>query len=238
MRIGGGFFALVVLAAAIGCRGSRQGTSGNASPATRKSTDSTTFFGVTVPDPYRWLEDGASPEVQQWIDAQNAHADSVLGSFPESAAITKRVQELATTSSDRSSPQISGTTLFYLRETPPAPQPVLVAETWPPSPDGSAGSERTLVDVNVSGVSDGATAIADTTGRRRADGYVACMERPKAASELTTIRFRDVKSGDTLPDALRFAGGGTSPQALAWDADERGVIYARYPLPDVNLPTP
>ena len=231
MRIGGGLFALVFLAAAVGCRGSRQGTAGNAAPATRKSTDSTTFFGVTVTDPYRWLEDGASPEVQQWIDAQNAHADSVLGSFPESAAITKRVQELATTSSDRLSPQISGTTLFYLRETPPAPQPVLVAETWPPSSNGSPASERTLVDVNSSG---GATAIADywpsPSGR-----YVA-YGTAEGGSELTTIRFRDVKTGATLADALRFAGGGTSPQALAWDADERGVIYARYPLPDANQP--
>ena len=120
---------------------------------------------------------------------------------------------LATTSSDRSSPQISGTTLFYLRETPPAPQPVLVAETWPPSPNGPAGSERTLVDVNVSGASDGTTAIADywpsPSGR-----YVA-YGTAEGGSELTTIRFRDVKSGATLPDALRFAGGGTSPQALA-----------------------
>ena len=235
MRIGGGLLAIVVLAT-IGCRGSRQGPAGHA-PATRKSTDSTTFFGVTVPDPYRWLEDGASPEVQQWIDAQNAHADSVLGSFPESAAIAKRVQELATTSSVRSSPQIRGTTLFYLRETPPAPQPVLVAQAWPPGPQeaaASTGVERTLVDVNVTGAAGGLTAISDywpsPSGR-----YVA-YGTAEGGSELTTIHFRDVASGETLRDALLYAGGGTSPQALAWDADERGVTYARYPRPDANQP--
>ena len=227
MRIQGGPLALVVLAAlavTVGCRGSWQGSAGSA-PATRKGTDATTFFGVTVPDPYRWLEDGASPEVQQWIDAQNAHADSVLGSFPESAAMTKRVQELATTSSDRSSPQISGSMLFYLRETPPSPQPVLVAQAWP------SGSERTLVDVNAAG---GTTAISDywpsPSGR-----YVA-YGTAEGGSELTTIRFRDVASGETLHDALPYAGGGTSPQALAWDSDERGATYARYPLPDANQP--
>src|SRR5260221_96750 len=74
MRIGGGLLALVVLAAAAGCRGSRQGAAGS-TPAARKSTESTTFFGVTVPDPYRWLEDGASLEVQQRVDAHKWHAD-------------------------------------------------------------------------------------------------------------------------------------------------------------------
>ena len=53
----------------------------------------------------------------------------------------------------------------------------------------------------------------------------------EGGSELTTIRVQDVMTGKTLPDALPYAGGGTSPQALAWDADERGVTYARYPLP-------
>lgn len=34
-----------------------------------------------------------------------------------------------------------------------------------------------------------------------------------------------------MPDALPHAGGGTTPQALVWDADGRGVTYARLPLP-------
>ena len=226
MRIGGGLLSLLVLAAAAGCRGSRPSTI--SAPRTRTGPDSTTFFGVTVPDPYRWLEDSKSNEVQQWIDAQNAYADSVLAAMPEGGAISKRVEELATTSADRSSPQISGSTLFYLRETPPAPQPVLVAQAWP------SGAERTLVDVNDAG---GSVTIADywpsPSGR-----YVA-YGTAEGGSELTTIHFRDVEKGTTLPDALRYAGGGTSPQALAWDADERGVTYARYPLPAAgDAPSP
>ena len=34
-----------------------------------------------------------------------------------------------------------------------------------------------------------------------------------------------------MPDALPYAGGGTTPQSLAWDADGNGVTYVRLPLP-------
>jgi prolyl oligopeptidase len=226
MRIESGALSLlsfVVLAAAIGCQAARSAPTVGTPPATRTGADQTTFFGTTVADPYRWLEDAASPEVQRWIDAQNAHAERVLASFPEREAIAKRVEALATTSADRFAPQISGRTLFYLRETPPSPQPVLVAQAWP------NGSDRTLVDVNDAG---GRVSIVgywpSPSGR-----YVA-YGTAEGGSELTTIRFRDVEKGTTLPDALPYAGGGTSPQTLAWDADEGGVTYARYPLPGQN----
>ena len=37
-------------------------------PPSRTVDESDTYFGVKVADPYRWLEDGKSPEVQAWLD--------------------------------------------------------------------------------------------------------------------------------------------------------------------------
>jgi prolyl oligopeptidase len=41
-------------------------------PETRKVDHVDTYFGTTVPDPYRWLEDDHSAETKQWVEAQNS----------------------------------------------------------------------------------------------------------------------------------------------------------------------
>ncbi len=178
-----------------------------------------------VDDPYRWLEDPSSAKVQDWIAEQNARAERVLATFPEGPAIAERVRTLATTSADRFTPKMAGRTLFYLRSIPPEPQPVLVARAWP------AGEERSVVDVNAEGGSATITAYwPSPTGRFVAYGIA------HGGSELTTIHFQDVLKGTPSKDTLPDAGGGTSPTTLAWDADERGVTYMRYPVPAAGAP--
>jgi prolyl oligopeptidase len=217
--------ACSTLAALVACRTEGTGGSANGLPPTRMGDDATTYHGVRTVDTYRWLENGDSPEVKAWIVAQNAHADRIIAANPEGAALARRVEELSTTSPDRFAASLAGGMLFYLRETPPQPQPVLVAQAWP------SGEARVLVDVNGAGGSINITAYwPSPRGRYLAYGTAS------GGSELTTIRFLDVQSGKTLPDSLPYAGGGTSPQALAWDADERGVTYARYPVPEGNAP--
>ena len=189
-------------------------------PAARIDTTSTVFHGVRVQDPYRWLEDTKSPEVQGWIRAQNNLTDSVLASYDGGEAIAKRIEELATTSPDRQSPSIVGTTLFFLRNTPPAPQPVLVAQPWP------TGDERVLVDVNGAGGS-----VAITAYWPSPSGKLLAYTTAQGGNELATLRFVDARTGKTLPDSLPYAGGGTSGPAVAWDGDERGVSFARFKVP-------
>ena len=42
-----------------------------------------TYHGVTVHDPYRWLEDAADPKVAAWTAAQNEHTRAYLDARPE-----------------------------------------------------------------------------------------------------------------------------------------------------------
>ena len=189
-------------------------------PASPQRDDASTIHGIEVKDPYRWLENPDDPAVQQWIKAQNAYTEATMAAMPEGKALTARVQQLAITSTTRSGPMLAGGTLFYMQQTPPQPQPVLIAQAWP---DGAA---KTLVDPNAA---DGGTAIVaywpSPHGRYLAYGTA------EGGSELTTIRVLDVASGKTLPDTLPWAGGGTTPQGLAWDADENGFSYVRFAPP-------
>jgi len=179
-----------------------------------------TIHGTVVKDPWRWLENGDDPAVRQWITAQNAHTEAELAAMPEGRALTARVQQLSITSTTRSEPMLAGGTLFYMQQTPPQPQPVLIAQAWP---DGAA---KTLMDPNQG---DGSTAI---TGYWPSPGgrYLA-YGTAEGGAELTTIHVMDVASGKTLADTLPWAGGGTTPQGLAWDADEKGFSYVRFTPP-------
>ncbi|HLI18975.1 MAG TPA: prolyl oligopeptidase family serine peptidase [Rhodanobacteraceae bacterium] len=188
-------------------------------PITPKHDVTETFFGTVVHDPYRWLEDANAPAVKQWIAAQNAYTEKVMDGFPDAKAIAKRVGELALTSTQQFSPEIVGGTLFYLRQTPPQPQAVLVAQPWP------GGTPKVLIDPN------GMTGIpAITDFWPSPDGRYVAYGTAEGGNEETTIRFVDVATGKTLPDALPRAGGGTTPQALVWDADGKGVTYVRLPV--------
>ena len=189
-------------------------------PPTPKHDVTDTYFGTMVHDPYRWLEDADAPAVKRWIAAQNAYTEKVMEGFPDAKAIARRVGELALTSTERRDPEIVGNTLFYLRQTPPQPQAVLVAQAWP------QGEAKVLVDPNA-----GHGGVAITGYWPSPDGKFVAYGTAEGGNEETTIHFIELATGKTLPDTLPQAGGGTTPQALVWDDDGEGVTYARLPLP-------
>ncbi|MGH8225234.1 MAG: prolyl oligopeptidase family serine peptidase, partial [Gammaproteobacteria bacterium] len=185
-------------------------------PAAWRDSTATTYYGVKVVDPYRWLEFSDSAGVKKWIAAQNAHTDRVVSGFSQSAAMARRVEQLALTSTARSNPELAAGMLFFMQQTPPQQQAVLVAEKWP------NGKPQVLVDPNKSGVA--------ITGYWPApDGRHVAYGTAEGGSEATTIHVVDVANGKILSDTLPHAGGGTSPAGVLWDADGKGFFYVSLP---------
>jgi hypothetical protein len=52
-------------------------------PSARRADVVDNYFGTKVADPYRWMEDLNSPELKQWIDAENALAFGYLNALPQ-----------------------------------------------------------------------------------------------------------------------------------------------------------
>ena len=46
-----------------------------------------TYFGVTVSDPYRYMEDMKDPEVAAWMKAQADYTQGVLARIPQRATV-------------------------------------------------------------------------------------------------------------------------------------------------------
>ena len=71
-----------------------QNASAAAAPSTRAGDVQETLHGVTVPDPYRWLEDQESPDTRAWISQQNDYTHKLLDNWPGRDRLEKSLGEL------------------------------------------------------------------------------------------------------------------------------------------------
>lgn len=199
----------------------------SAAPAvpTRRDNTVETLHGVKVADPYRWLEDDASPEVAAWTDAENAHTRHVLDAIPGRAELEARMwslHEVGSLGAPVPRPaqlgRARGWRYFYTRRDGKQNQPVLYVR------EGLGGIDRALVDVNEL-ASDGTRALdwwfPSEDGRLVAYGVSA------DGNEESVLRVRDVATGRDLPDTIAR----TRACSLGWLPDASGFYYTRYPMP-------
>ncbi|MES3035326.1 MAG: prolyl oligopeptidase family serine peptidase [Gemmatimonadota bacterium] len=86
---------LIVLAAAGSCRSRDEAPTRPRYPAARMVAVVDDYHGTRVPDPYRWLEDLQSPEVQRWAAAQTTLARPFLQENAVRPWLLARVDSLA-----------------------------------------------------------------------------------------------------------------------------------------------
>src|SRR5215470_15336499 len=62
-------------------------------PETPTKPVTSKYYGVTVEDPYQWLEEDNGAQVKAWSNALNQQTRKYLDSFPDRAAIEKQLQD-------------------------------------------------------------------------------------------------------------------------------------------------
>src|SRR5437867_1294203 len=77
-----------------GAADARQPRQGISYPVAERGNQTDEFFGVSVADPYRWLEDTESAKTRAWIDAENKVASDYFAGIPERARIKDRLTKL------------------------------------------------------------------------------------------------------------------------------------------------
>src|SRR5258705_6954545 len=192
-------------------------------PETPKKTVSSQYHGVTVEDPYQWLENDNDPQVKSWSDAQNQRTRQYLDKLPDRAAIEKQLTEwYAKTSPSYSSLVARPGILFAMKFQPPKQQPLLV--TLASADD--LKSEKIVLDPNV----------LDTKGATTIDWFVPSLDAKCVAVSLSTggsedgtLHFYETATDKALPDAIGHVQYPTAGGSAAWNADGTGVYYTRFP---------
>jgi prolyl oligopeptidase len=183
-------------------------------PVTAKTQVSDSYFGTKVADPYRWLENLDSAQVQDWVKAQNALAQPRLAELPARPWLKKRLTELW--NYERYDvPVKHGGRYFYLHNDGQQNQSVLMVS------DALAAPGRVLFDPNTAR-EDATIALSDFTPDVR--GNVVAYAVSDGGTDWQVWRFKRA-DGTDLPDTLRF----TKFWGVSWARDDSGVYYSRYP---------
>jgi prolyl oligopeptidase len=204
-----------------------------APPKTEKRPVTDQFYGQSVTEDYRWLENWSDPTVHAWVDAQNTVTRGTLDSLTVRPQILKRVEALTQNATPRYfGLTFSGGVLFALKDQPPKNQPMLVRLE---SVD-DLSKEKMLLDPNALDAS-GATTI--DFYEPSIDGSKVAVSLSKGGTESGDVHFFDSSTGKALPDVLPRVNGGTAGGSVAWTADGKGIFYTRYPAsgerPDADL---
>jgi prolyl oligopeptidase len=202
-------------------------------PETQKKPVATNYHGVTVEDPYQWLENDNDPQVKAWSDAQNQRTRQYLDKLPDRAAIEKQLTEwYAKTSPNYFSLVSRPGILFAMKFQPPKQQPLLV--TLASADD--LKSEKVVLDPNVLDAK-GTTAIDWFVPSL--DGKLIAVSLSKGGSENGTLHFYETATGKALPDTIARVQCPTAGGSAAWNAEGSGVYYTRFPRkgerPDADL---
>jgi prolyl oligopeptidase len=194
-------------------------------PPTRTVDAFDIHFGVKVPDPYRWLEDGKSPEVQKWLGAQNKLAHSYLDALPGREALRKRFSELFRIDTI-SAPGREGDRYFYMKHAAKQEKAVLY---WRSATDPNA-AEHVLIDPNLFIAKDNASLGGTSV---TLDGkLLAYTLHPNNADE-ATLYVKNVETGQDLPGEVIE---GAKYAEASWLPDGSGFVYTYLPPGDPDHP--
>ena len=124
-------------------------------PSAPKGDVTDTYHGVSVADPYRWLEDPDSAETRAWVEAENKITFGYLEAIPARSALKERLTKLWDYEKF-GAPSKQGDRYFYSRNSGLQNQAVLFTT------EALDGPPQILIDPNTLST-DGTVALAGTS---------------------------------------------------------------------------
>ncbi|MCB8750804.1 prolyl oligopeptidase family serine peptidase [Planktothrix agardhii] len=191
-------------------------------PQTRKSDQVDNYHGVTVADPYRWLEDLDSEETASWVEAQNAVTFGYLNQIPAKETIKQRLTQLWDYEK-YGIPFKQGNRYFYFKNDGLQNQSILYVL------DSLDAEPEVLLDPNILS-DDGTVALSGISISE--DGNLMAYGLSTSGSDWQEWKVRDINTKEDLSDHLKWV----KFSGASWIHDHQGFYYSRYDQPQEGKP--
>lgn len=173
------------------------------------------FFGTTVNDPYRWMENDNDPDRAAWVQQENKVTDSYLSNIPFRNALRDRLKEIYNYEK-YSAPFKEGGFTYYFKNDGLQNQSVLYRQK---------GNEAPEVFLNPNTFSaDGTTALTGLEFTK--DGSFCAYSISKGGSDWGEMIVMDARTKQITEDTLhniKFSG-------IGWKGND-GFFYSTYDKP-------
>lgn len=214
----------------LGCQHSSDvGEAHLAYPTTERGSESDSYHGIKVEDPYQWLEEMNSKKTLDWTHKQDSVARNFVEGLPGYEQIRNRVAELS--GHGKVGDYVErGDFYFYIESVPKQPQAVLIAERV------ETGKRKILVDPNLLS-DDGAVAIVDYSPSP--SGKLLTYALVNGPSRYYDWRTINVATGEEYSETVSAAllVTGSSAFRNSWTKDEAGYFYKRFSQIDRESPS-
>ena len=176
------------------------------------------YFGTSVADPYRYMEDLKNPDVQAWFKGQNDYTRTVLAQIPGRAALLARIKEL-----DESEPVVigdvhvlPGNRIFYRKRLSSEEISKLYMR------DGWSGPEKLLLDP-AKFEKPGGPHYSISYMAPSFDGHYVIVGVSQGGSEDAVLRVVDTETAKETSDAIEH----TWFASPSWLPDSHSFVYNR-----------
>jgi prolyl oligopeptidase len=172
------------------------------------------LHGVSITDPYRWLEDQNSPETRAWLDAQIRYSQAFLGCLPMRDGVKRRLAQLSRIDSYGMPAERRGRYFFSRRLANENRSSICMRQ-------GLDGKDEVLV--NPADISQDESTTVLLAGVTR-DGSLLTYGIRRGGEDEEEIRILDLETRRLLPDGLpraRYIG-------MSLKDDHTGFFYSRY----------
>ena len=179
-------------------------------------------------DPYEWLRDKASPEVVEYLEAENAYTEHVTAHLADLRQAIFDEIKARTKETDLSVPIRRGPWWYYGRSFEGKQYsvhcrcPVADPDDWtPPVLDENTEipGEQVLLDENVE--AEGHEFFSLGAASVSIDGNILAYSEDVKGDERYTLRFKDLRTGELYEDTIVGIGPGAT-----WAADNQTLYYS------------